>query len=68
MWFSLEVEENETIQSVKQKIEEQILFPALLQLIIYSGAMLADSTLLSDFSIGGHANHNCDTFYLILKY
>ena len=54
--ISWEVEESDSIEIVKQKIQDQNDIPTIYQVIFYSGTALSDYNLLSDFFIGGNAN------------
>ena len=64
-WITWEVEESDSIEIVKQKIQDQNDFPTIYQVIIYSGTVLSDHKLLSELFIGGNAYCNYDIFYLI---
>lgn len=50
--FSVEVDQNETIQNVKEKIEKQENHPVAHQKLIKSGKILEDNTVVSEAGIG----------------
>ena len=58
----LDVEDSDTIYSVKDKMEEKEHVPPKLQTLILNGKLLQDGRILADYNIKKH-----DVIYLLVK-